>query len=134
MFLLDPHPRKPHMFMWVQIDPADDYFVCAEGELDGDPAELWKRVREIEEMFQLQVRMRLIDPNMGLSPAGPKRNVTWQDEFAEAGLRCDLADDSDVGRGRVNEYLQPDPYTYRPRLHIAERCVQTRIDPQHESP
>jgi hypothetical protein len=48
-----------------------------------------------------------MDPNMGLSPASSKRGVTWLDEFAAVGLNFALADDSDVGRGRINEYLRP---------------------------
>ena len=40
IFLLDPHPRKPHMFLWVAIDPSDDYHVVYEGELEGDAVDL----------------------------------------------------------------------------------------------
>ncbi len=51
--------------------------------------------------------------------------MTWQDEFDAAGLHFDLADDSDVGRGRINEFLKPDRHTLRPRMHIHERCFDT---------
>lgn len=125
VFVLDPHPRKPHMFLWAQIDPSDDIWVVAEGEMDGDPLEVRTMVDDLEEGMGLNVVHRLMDPNMGRSPASSTRGVTWQDEFDAVGLRLDLADDSDVGRGRINEYLKPDRDRLQPRLHIHERCHNT---------
>lgn len=124
-FVLDPHPRKPHMFLWAVIDPSDDIWVIQDGKVEEDPAEVKKVTEEIEESMGLNIQLRLIDPNMGRSPASSRRDVTWQDEFDRAGLRCDLADDSDVGRGRINEYLRPDPHTMRPRIHVHPRCFDT---------
>ncbi len=122
VFLLDPHPRKPHMFGWVVVDPNDDYHLLVDGELDGDPADVAAYVSEVEESMKLDVKLRLIDPNMGQSPAGARRGITWKDEFDAAGLLCDLADDSGVGRQRINQFLKPDPGTRRPRLTIDPRC------------
>lgn len=122
IFVLDPHPRKPHMFMWVQVDPSDDLWVIAEGEAEGDCSMVKKIAEEVEESLMLNVQARLIDPNMARSPASQRRGITWQDEFDGAGLRCDLADDSDVGRSRINEFLKPDIHTERPRLHFHSRC------------
>jgi len=122
IFLLDPHPRKPHMFIWVQVDPKDDLWMIAEGECAEEPTEVRKMTDGIEMSYSLRVDLRLMDPNMGLTPSGTKREVTWQDEFDLAGLSCGLAEDSDVGRSRVNEYLKPDPDTRRPRLTIHPRC------------
>ncbi len=125
IFLLDPHPRKPHMFSWVQVDPSDDLWQIAESQLDGDPGEVAQAVDQMEESLGLTVPVRLIDPNMGRTPASARRGVTWQDEFQDANLVCDLADDSDVGRARINEHLKPDPYRLQPRLHIHSRCQVT---------
>lgn len=125
LFLLDPHPRKPHMFLWAQVNPADDIQIIEEGELDADPADLYAHVSHIEESYGIRVVDRLIDPNMGRSPASAIRGVTWQDAFAEANLNFSLSDDSDVGRGRINEFLRPDERTLRPRLVIASRCQKT---------
>jgi len=126
VFLIDPHPRKPHMFCWIQIDPNDDYFVVWEEQIDGTANEVWDLVQNVETSFSMQIFARLIDPNMGLAPSNAaRRGWTWQEEFDEAGLRCDLADDSDVGRGRINEYLAPDPMTYRPRFFISSDCHQS---------
>ncbi len=122
VFVLDPHPRKPHMFLWAQIDPSDDIWVVGEDQLDADPADLAKHIFDMEQTMGLNVQARLIDPNMGRSPASARRNITWQDEFNEAQLYCDLGDDSDVGRGRVNEFLRPDPFRLQPRLHVHSRC------------
>jgi hypothetical protein len=68
---------------------------------------------------------RLIDPNMGASPSSSDREKTWQSELEQAGLRCELADDTDVGRKMINEYLKVDRRTRRPRLMIHNRCQQT---------
>jgi hypothetical protein len=113
------------MFLWAQLDAADDVWIIAEGQCDEDCGETKKLIEEIEESYRLHTAAYLMDPNMGRSPASTIRGVTWQDEFSDAGLSCELADDSDVGRGRINEFLKPDPHTRRPRLHIHERCVET---------
>lgn len=125
IYLLDPHPRKPHMMSWVQVDTFDDLWQIAEVNVDGDPVEVKRAVDEIEKTFKLKVAARIMDPNMGASPSGARRGISWQDEFREAGLHCDLADDCDVGRGRINEYLKPDPRRLQPRLHIHNRCHNT---------
>ena len=124
IYLLDPHPRKPHMMCWVVVDPSDDYWVVAEAETPADPEEVKVLVDEIEGDMGLNVQLRLMDPNMGASPASAKHKISWQEEFQNVGLYCDLADDSDVGRGRVNEYLKPDQDTMRVRLTVHERCHQ----------
>ncbi len=126
-FLLDPHPRKPHMFCWVAIDPSDDWWVVQEGELEGDAADLKAYTGEIEEAMGLDVRLRLMDPNMGASPSGARREITWQDEFHAADLMMDLADRSEVGRSRINQLLQPDPHTRRPRIVFHQRCKMAAV-------
>lgn len=110
------------MFLWALVDPSDDIWVVQDGQLDDDPAELRAYVEDMEESLGINTQVRLVDPNMGRSPASSRRDITWQDEFDRAGLLCDLADDSDVGRGRLNEYLKPDPHTLRPRIHVHPRC------------
>ena len=125
VFLLDPHPRKPHMWLWVTVDPNDDLYCFAEGELASEPVDVSEQVFATETEFGLYNALRLIDPNMGRSPASTVRDITWQDEFDRSGLLCELSDDSSVGRKRVDEYLKVDPYTHRPRLHVHPRCVNT---------
>ena len=126
VFILDPHPRKPHMMQWVAIDPNDNMWQIAELSIDDTPDELARRVHEIEYKHRLDVKLRLIDPNMGRSPSSAKeRGVTWQDEFSKSGIICELANDSSVGRAMVDEWLKPDPFTHEPRLYIHERCVNT---------
>jgi hypothetical protein len=125
VYALDPHPRKPHCMAWYQIDPVDDWWQVAELEVDADPVDLREAVEKVERDMKLEVSRRIIDPNMGKQSASAKRNTTWQGAFAEAGLYTDLADDSDVGRTRVNEYLKPDPSTHKPRFVVHERCKKT---------
>lgn len=122
VWVLDPHPRKPHMFAWVQIDPSDDWWVLREGQMDGDPTEVRQYCDRVEGGLGISMAARLIDPNMGRSPSSASRGVTWQDEFDRAGLVTDLADDSEVGRARVNEMLRPDPRTRSPRIHVHPSC------------
>lgn len=125
LFLLDPHPRKPHMGLWVQITPDDDVHVIEELELDADPVDLRDFIHHVESAHSLRIADRYIDPNMGRSPASAIRGITWQDEFTSVGLHFALADDGDVGRARINEYLRPDNRTMRPRLLISSRCTKT---------
>lgn len=127
VFLLDPHPRKPHMFSWVQIDTFDDWWQVAEGQVEGDPTDVRQYVDEVEGSLGLRVGLRLMDPNMGGSRwSGAHDGISWQDEFEQAGLRCDLADDSGVGRKRINTLLKPDDRTRRPRIQIhQQRCPVT---------
>jgi hypothetical protein len=125
VFLLDPHPRKPHMWLWVQIDPYDDWWVVDEGKLEGDCVEVSREVRQHEKEYGFVVAQRLVDPNMGASPSGQRREVSWQDEFGHAQLWCELAHDAEVGRARVNQLLKPDPKTLRPRIKIHPRCKDT---------
>jgi len=125
VFLLDPHPRKPHMWLHVQIDPKDDWWVVSDGKLEGDCVEVREAVHRIEKDLGITVAQRWMDPNMGASPSGQRREVSWQDEFTAAGLHCDLASDVDVGRSRINQYLKPDPSTLAPRIRIHPRCKDT---------
>lgn len=128
VFLLDPHPRKPHRGIWIQIDPSDDYWQVDEIDCEGDPTDLKLACDEIEARHNLRVALRLIDPNMGRSPSSSRRGVTWQDDFEAAGLRCELADDSETGRKHVNQYMKPDDHRLQPRIHIHSRCRLTISD------
>ncbi len=129
VFLVDPHPRKKHCLLWVQISPQDDWFVVADSQVDGDCVDVKKEVDRIEQELKLWTAMRLADPNMIESPASHLRPngrpLTWRDEFDSAGLRLDLADDSSVGRTRINTMLKVDSSTQQPRLVIHPRCRDT---------
>jgi hypothetical protein len=113
------------MMMWVQVTPSDDLWQIDERLVEGDPTDVKKVVDDVEGEHRLLPSFRFIDPNMGASPCGSRREVTWQDEFDRAGLLCDLASDSDVGRARVNEYLKLDERTLSPRILIHPRCTET---------
>lgn len=122
VYLLDPHPRKPHMMLWVQISPQDDWYAITERKVEGDCTDVRRECDRIEAEMGLAIAQRLMDPNMGASPSGQRREVSWQDEFAAAGLMCDLASDAEIGRVRVNTMLKPDKDTLCPRLVIHSRC------------
>jgi len=122
VFLMDPHPRKPVMMSWVVIDPYDDWTGVAELEVDEDPEQVAKKVKELEGDLRLDLCMRIIDPNMGRSPAhsAGRRHITVADEYSAVGLRCNdrASDDFNTGRLRIAERLKPDSRTRRPRLHF----------------
>ena len=122
IFLLDPHPRKPHMGIWVSVDGNDDYSVLRCIEVNDEPLVLKEACEKIERELGINVMKRLGDRKMLASSASSKRGVNWQDEFASVGLYMDYADSSDVGRDRVNEYLKPDTKTRRPRLRFHADC------------
>lgn len=123
IFLLDPHPRKPHMGLWVQVDSWDDCWAVAEMVESGGPEEVRDHCRAVEEELGLRVVQRLGDPKMLKQPSGAVRGVSWRDEFDDVGLRLDYADNADVGRSRVNDYLKIDPDRRAPRLHFHPRCT-----------
>lgn len=125
VYLIDPHPRKPHMMMWVLVTPQDDFYQIVEAEVDGEEDTVWETVLRIEKEHKLNVVRRLIDPNMGLTPSGKKRQVCWQQLFSDIGLVCDLADDSIEGQMTVNGWLRPDRDTLEPRIKIHPRCAMT---------
>ena len=123
VFLLDPHPRKPHCLLWVQVDTWSDWWVVASAEVAGGPDDVAAKVREVEEALRLNVVQRIGDAKMLGSPSGAKRDETWRDEFDRVGLRLDRSDSSDVGRARVNNALRVDQDRMKPRLHFHPRCA-----------
>lgn len=116
--LLDPHPRKPHMLTWIQTTPNEDYEVLRCLLVEGGAEAVRDEVKAIEDEFQFRHITRLMDPNMGASPSGAERDITWQDEFDKVGLRFDLADDSGVGRARMNDFIKPDRHFKRARFRM----------------
>lgn len=123
IWLIDPHPRKPHMMMMAQVRPDDDIDVVATLESSGTPAEVRDATFQLEQQLRLNIVRRVGDPNMLASPASAERDTTWLEAFARAQLNIDLADDGDVGRAKLNEYLRPDPRTRRPRIRWHVRCA-----------
>jgi hypothetical protein len=121
--LLDPHPRKPHMLAWVQVTPNEDYEVLACATVEGGARAVKDMCDAVEARLGVRHIVRLMDPNMGASPSGAERDITWQDEFDGVGLRFDLADDSSVGRARLNDFIRPDAYFKRPRFRIDPSCT-----------
>jgi phage terminase large subunit-like protein len=125
IWVVDPHPRKPHMSIYVAVTPSNELWQVAELQAAVDPSALRVQCDELEQELQLDVRLRLMDPRMGGQPAGANRERNWLQEFAHAGLPCDPADPSDVGRGLLDEYLRPDFDTRRPRARVHARCPNT---------
>lgn len=128
IYLLDPHPRKPNMMIWVTIDPSDDWWQIGEMEVDGDPELVKKRVDDFERDLKLNVCARYMDPNMAESAAhnAGQRHVSVRREFDQAGLRCALADDAfTVGMKRLRDRIKVDNRTKAPRLHVFNTCHRT---------
>ena len=120
--LLDPHPRKPHMLAWVQVTPNEDFEVVATVQVEGGAEAVRDEVKNIESRLGYKFITRIMDPNMGASPSGARREITWQNEFDNVGLHFDLGDDSSVGRARMNEFIKPDRDFRRTRFRIDPSC------------
>lgn len=123
--VMDPHPRKDHMGIYVAVDPMDHYWQVAEFSVPGGPMEVREACDQLERSHRLRVVARLIDPKMAANPSGAQRGRTWWDEFADVDLICDPADASDTGRQRVDDWLRPDQDELRPRMTIHPRCPGT---------
>jgi hypothetical protein len=113
------------MLIWVQITPDDDLHQVMELEVDGSPDVVAQKVLDLEADHGWKTIHRIMDPNMGRSPASADRETTWQDAFETAGLTFDLADDGEAGRQTINDYLKPDPDTQASRILIDERNSNT---------
>lgn len=127
IFVLDPHPRKPHMMCWIAVTPYDEYWQVAEAEVDGECWEVARKVQEIESIYSMNVQMRVIDPNMGRSAStSGMRHVSWEEDFAEVGINCLYGDDNfEVGRGRINKKMWVDEHTRRPNFKLHPRCKKS---------
>ena len=112
------------MLLFIQIDPNDDWGVIHELEVLGSPADVKQRVQDVESDYGWTSVTRLMDPNMGRSPSGTDREVTWQDAFEREGLTFDLANDGAAGRQIINDLLKPDQFTHRPRIQFDLRCMK----------
>lgn len=129
VYVLDPHPRKPHAMAWYAVDPSDDVWQVGELEVDGTPLDVREAVFAREAMEGWGLAKRVIDPNMGESPArADRRHRTWRDEFDAVGLRCDLADDNRTSAMQtIRTWLKPDPHTGAPRFRVFTPCVRTNF-------
>lgn len=127
IFVLDPHPRKPHMMCWIACDPVGNWWITSELEMDSVPTIVANAVAMRERDMRINVRARFMDPNMGKAPAGARtRHLSMQQEFASAGLRCDLANDNrDTARQRIREMLRPSIITMEPSLRVFKCCPRT---------
>jgi len=122
VYVLDMHPRKPHMMTWWSVNPADDYWCVAEWEEKGDPIATRESMDQIEGDLGLDVKRWLCDPKMGAQNASHTRETTWQQAFNDALVPVELADPSGVGIETINHLLEPDPHTRMPRMLWHPRC------------
>ena len=124
VMVIDPHPRKPDAIGWFAVRPSDDVVLVGELLADGTAIDVARAIRMYEEAHLLRPVKRLMDPNIATETNDRmRRGWTIRQEYDNAGLRCDLAnDDMGVGISQVNEYLKPDPRTRRPRLTMFSTC------------
>jgi len=128
VFLMDPHPRKAHMVIWVAVDRSDDYWEIAEDSINDTPENVAKRVFDFEKANKLTIVKRIGDPRMLGQQAhvAGRREVTVRDEFDAVGLRMSLAGGTfNPGHNRLTERLRPDRFSRQPRIHIFNTCKQT---------
>lgn len=126
VYVVDPHPRKPHMMIWVSLAPDNTARVVACAEVTGsqDATEVRLACDEIESELGLHVRARLIDPRQASNPNGMDKTRTWLDMFHAAGLLVEQAvSDLDNGISTVNQMLVPDENLRAPKLLVHPRCA-----------
>ena len=115
--------------MWVAITPPDDWVEIKEMFIDATPEIVRDRVFDFEKQFDLNIAKRIIDPNMGRSPAhnAGQRRITVAEEFSAVGIRCDdsVSDNFHVGKNRVIAMLRPDVRTRQPRLRVFSDCLKS---------
>ncbi len=61
--ITDPHDRKPHVHIWVTIDPHNRYYEIAELENHGTVLETVHALKKYERDHHLRVVLRIGDPN-----------------------------------------------------------------------
>lgn len=107
---------------WAHVTPNEDYEILATRQIEGGAEAVRDICKEVEATLPHSRVIRIMDPNMGLSPSGATRELTWQREFDNVGLHFDLADDSSVGRARLNDFIKPDPQFMRSRFRVDPSC------------
>ncbi len=143
----DPHPHKPHVALWIALDPLGHYRVIAEY-----PTEPWDQMlgtsltlRHFGEEFSrieqgrnpkfpymlpdMQMRNRAGDP-LGMKAEHPLNRKTMAQEYAEhCGLEFDLSADNDLAMGhdRIRELLfydvaRPVNSVNTPHLWVYSTC------------
>lgn len=129
IYVLDPHPRKPHCMAWYAVSPDDDIYQIKEMEIDAAPEIVRNKVMEWEGDFDIHIVKRIIDPKTaGAAPGitGGIRGGTVRQDFDRVGLRCDLADSNrDTARSRLRSMLEPDFRTRTPRFFVFNNCART---------
>lgn len=130
----DPHPRKPFAIGWYYVFPNGDVVTVSEFPDDtwkpfhllkscdlliDDYAEL---IKETEKAFQDPVMRRLMDPNMGNSPAEPGGR-TYKQKFAGHKLYYeDPIDNLTLRHLAVKDMLGNPAKGRRPQFYVMEWC------------
>lgn len=128
VWVVDPHPRKPHMSAYFALRPDNKVFMVAELEVIGDATDVRVACDDLESTYSMHVRARIGDPRALAWAHGMDRTRTWLDEFHAAGLYVEQArSDMDSGIATVNQWLRPDEYTHAPHLTIHPRCRGARL-------
>lgn len=127
VFLLDPHPRKPNMMIWVSVSPVDDACQIHEMEIDKEPEDAAKLIFQFEKDLRLDIKARVMDAKMrGQVGSHGARGTTVGDMWDQVGIRCKGADnDFAVGKNRLTALLKPDRRTKLPRYVVFNTCKKT---------
>jgi hypothetical protein len=122
VYVLDMHPRKPHMMSWWYVTPADDLWCVATWQEIGDPVSCRESMDVIENDLELDVKRWLCDPKMGAQSASSSRDTTWIQAFNDALVPVEPANSSGHGIELINELMKPDAHTRQPRMLFHPRC------------
>jgi hypothetical protein len=132
--VVDPHPRKPFAIGWYFLFPNGDVVAVAEFPDDTFPPyrkiksfdftteEYAELIIETEKAFGRPADWRLMDPNMGNSPANAGAE-TFKQVFAKCGLIYrDPCDEIINGHQAVKSLLGKPSKGVRPSLYFMDIC------------
>ena len=131
--IIDPHPRKPIMVLWIAVNPDNQAYVYRE---------LWERrldtvAKVADEIHRLEktdlgrepVVLRLIDTSAQEQEKTSGETVRMQ--FGQHGLFCHLAQkrNAQAGYDAIKDALERGPFEWdEPMLMVFNCCPKTKSD------
>lgn len=166
---IDPHPRTPHAFLWVGIDPWNDWWVYRElwpsiikgqarqikddevdnsytvkeyaetiAHLEGNKLEFFREGTDQEYAVYRDVggerMLARYQDQAGkgfVASAENEKKETYTKRYMRYGIAClDPKKSHEVGEDAIRTLLKTRLVDNRPwpRIHIAERCVELRLE------
>jgi phage terminase large subunit-like protein len=127
IWALDPHPRKPHMALWVMVDPSDDWWVPGRHGGRWRPRGRAQGGRSDRDHARPERGRAPHRSEHGAQPlvVAPRHRVAGR--LRPGGARDDARRRLRVGRKTLNQLLKPDDRRLQPRVHVHPRAHRRPI-------